>query len=181
MSFSPSLSLVRLQDLKQWQGSYDNLFQQSKNKAENHVEKASLQDSFNSMNLGEWDQKQIAPMKPFEQLLEEKLAENPPTGAATKPKKPFLRKGQGLARFRMGPCNLVKKQAKKTGNYNSSTLITSTLHVWLLPHRECFLPLRKPLKFAHLLLGRRCALSSAFPLAFRSVLKQIQALRRFLD
>ncbi|ENN77627.1 hypothetical protein D910_07605 [Dendroctonus ponderosae] len=98
MSFSPSLSLVRLQDLKQWQGSYDNLLQQSRNKPENHIETASQQDSFNSVNLGEWDQKKIAPPKPFEQLLEEKLADNPPTGAAVKPKKPFLRKGQGLAR-----------------------------------------------------------------------------------
>ncbi|KAH1011447.1 centromere protein J [Dendroctonus ponderosae] len=120
MSFSPSLSLVRLQDLKQWQGSYDNLLQQSRNKPENHIETASQQDSFNSVNLGEWDQKKIAPPKPFEQLLEEKLADNPPTGAAVKPKKPFLRKGQGLARFRMGPCSLVNNQlrvvgARKTG------------------------------------------------------------------
>lgn len=111
MSFSPSLSLVRLQELKLWQGSYENLIQKSKAPSKS----ANLEDlnqvlvhnqlslTGSSSDCGEGstkdrDKKAISPCKPFE----EKLAEDIPMAENTKEKKPFLKKGQGLARFRMG-------------------------------------------------------------------------------
>lgn len=118
MSFSPTLSLVRLQELKQWQGSFEDLLQ-SKTKGQIqdvHKEVDHSAPFTSSGNLDktakkkaeEWDTRKISPAKPFAQLLEEKLAEDHPIAVKDKPKKPFLRKGEGLARFRMAPL-------KKTG------------------------------------------------------------------
>ncbi|KAL1501309.1 hypothetical protein ABEB36_006653 [Hypothenemus hampei] len=135
MSFSPSLSLAKLKDLQEWQGSYENLLkarskpqisnpksiENSQNSSIHSVEKfISLQDN--------WDLKKISPTKPFEQLLEEKLAEDSPIVMDKKPKKPFLRKGQGLARYKMGPMRSVsatqndRTTSKKQGTSSKGVL-----------------------------------------------------------
>ncbi|CAG9772187.1 unnamed protein product [Ceutorhynchus assimilis] len=111
MSYTPSLSFVRLQELKLWQGSYDNLLQKQGSRCNsqsgNHSgvsPDVSLNSSTQLSNdAREWDKKKISPSKPFDELLEEKLAEDTPYISDPKPKKRFLRKGEGLARFRMGP------------------------------------------------------------------------------
>lgn len=119
MSFSPTLSLVRLQELKQWQGSFEDLLQ-SKTKGQiQDVQKdfdgpgpfgsSGYLDKITTKKTEEWDTMKITPAKPFAQLLEEKLAEDHPITVKDKPKKPFLRKGDGLARFRMAP---IKKTGK---------------------------------------------------------------------
>jgi len=121
MSYSPSLSVVRLQELKLWQGSYENLLQKSKSNSQTSeiepLEGIGFLDASNASegeyrNSRDWDKKEIVPLKPFEQLLEEKLAEDTPTKGNAKPKRPFLRKGQGLARFRMGPTPPVVTRTK---------------------------------------------------------------------
>lgn len=119
MSFSPTLSLVRLQELKQWQGSFEDLLQsKTKGQIQDIQKDSDGSGPFRSSGgLGktatkkaeEWDTMKITPAKPFAQLLEEQLAEDHPIAVKDKPKKPFLRKGEGLARFRMAP---IKKTGK---------------------------------------------------------------------
>lgn len=124
--------LARLQELKLWQGNYDNFVQSSKSEDNvtcfsnyETIEGLSVYDTSNSScgspqkiqnnsNI-DWDGKKISTAKPFEQLLEEKLAEEnaKPIKMSTKPKKPFLRKGSGLSRFNMSPVP-TKKPVKRT-------------------------------------------------------------------
>ncbi|XP_050315057.1 uncharacterized protein LOC126749411 isoform X2 [Anthonomus grandis grandis] len=105
MSLTPSAtSYVRLQELKLWQGSFDSLLQKSNSPSRN-----SLVENKSENNIcveedpsKEWDKRKISPVKDFQQLLEEKLAEETPVEVHNGAKKPFLKKGQGLARFKMG-------------------------------------------------------------------------------
>lgn len=117
MSLFPSPFLAKLQDLKLWQGNYEALLQNKSTEINNPsdfdtIEGLSALDSTrSSVEMGdkqmssspkiEWDKKVLTPSKPFEQLLEEKLAEDQPVVVAVKPKKPFLKKGTGLTRYRM--------------------------------------------------------------------------------
>lgn len=135
MSFFPSPFLAKLQDLKLWQGNHEALLQNKSNEVNNPsdfdtIEGLSALDSTRSsvdmsekhlsspLNI-EWDKKVLTPSKPFEQLLEEKLAEDQPVTVAAKPKKPFLRKGTGLKRYRMSyPQN--NKFVRKTSNSNKA-------------------------------------------------------------
>ncbi|XP_018562138.1 centromere protein J [Anoplophora glabripennis] len=113
MSFFPSPVLVRLQELKLWQGNYDSLLQNNSKEGANPsdfetIEGLSALDSTASSPLSsperdkaiDWDKKAISPTKPFEQLLEEKLAQDKPVQVQAKPKRPFLRKGSGLTRYK---------------------------------------------------------------------------------
>lgn len=113
MSFFPSPVLVRLQELKLWQGNYDGLLK-NKSKGTNSpdfetIEGVSVLDSTQSSPFSsperdkavDWDKKTISPSKPFEQLLEEKLAQDRPIQVQAKPKRPFLKKGSGLARYKL--------------------------------------------------------------------------------
>lgn len=114
MSFFPSPVLVRLQELKLWQGNYDGLLK-NKSKGTNPsdsetIEGVSALDSTHSTSpfsspersrTVDWDKKEISPSKPFDQLLEEKLALDNPVQVQAKPKRPFLRKGSGLARYKL--------------------------------------------------------------------------------
>ncbi|KAJ8940913.1 hypothetical protein NQ318_017504 [Aromia moschata] len=112
MSLFPTSMMVRLQELKMWQGNYDSMLRnQSKDGSAANpsdyetIEGLSALDStLSSPTLSperrrtvDWDKKMISPPKPFEQLLEEKLAEDNPLPVIAKPKKPFLRKGSGLS------------------------------------------------------------------------------------
>lgn len=116
MSLFPSPFLAKLQDLKLWQGNYEALLQNKSTEVNNAsdfdtIEGLSALDStrpsidMNEENSSpqkiEWDKRVVTPSKPFEQLLEEKLAEDQPVVVSVKPKKPFLRKGTGLTRYRM--------------------------------------------------------------------------------
>ncbi|XP_066144324.1 centromere protein J isoform X2 [Euwallacea fornicatus] len=110
MAIPPSLRLAKLQELKQWQGSFENLLQQSQKKSPSSREKKEISSV-------EWDNKKVSPAKPFEHLVEDA-----PVKINTKQIRPFLRKGQGLARFKMAPTpthvNKVNTEnlEKKKGN-----------------------------------------------------------------
>nr|XP_023026486.1 uncharacterized protein LOC111514481 [Leptinotarsa decemlineata] len=112
MSFLTSPYSVRLQDLKLWQGNYDNLLKTKSSEvtgSSDTVEGISAFDSplatpvCSPRKQVDWDKKAITPSKPFEQLLEEKLAEDVPAQVHVKPKKPFLKKGSGLIRYGLTP------------------------------------------------------------------------------
>ncbi|CAH1110192.1 unnamed protein product [Psylliodes chrysocephalus] len=127
MSLISSPYLVRLQELKLWQGNYDNLLQKKKclnltntTDLDSLDEVTPLSDSnlnekisLTNDNQIDWDNKAILPVKPFNELLEEKLAEDHPNKLSVKPKQPFLKKGSGLARFNVSPrvSSKTKKQA----------------------------------------------------------------------
>ncbi|XP_056633622.1 cytadherence high molecular weight protein 2 isoform X2 [Diorhabda sublineata] len=122
MSFVPSQYLVRLQELKLWQGNYDNLLQKQKNNLAKDTELSDLDDLDDVTPISEksqiktcesvdWDQQAILPKtKPFNELIEEKLAVDEPIEVSIKTKKPFLRKGSGLARYNLNP---IKKKFKE--------------------------------------------------------------------
>ncbi|KAJ8921119.1 hypothetical protein NQ315_013589 [Exocentrus adspersus] len=126
MSYFPSPVLVRLQELKLWQGNYDSLLQKSKAKngqksSDNEtMDGLSPLDStrsspFSSPERGkllDWDKREISPSKPFEQLLEEKLAQDKPVHIQAKPKRPFLRKGAGLARYKLNQQPYLPKKPR---------------------------------------------------------------------
>lgn len=123
MSFFPSPVLVRLQELKLWQGNYDSLLQNKSKEGTNPsdfetIEGLSALDSTVSSPLSspernksiDWDKKTISPSKPFEQLLEEKLAQDKPVQVQAKPKRPFLKKGSGLTRYRLNQQSLPPRR-----------------------------------------------------------------------
>lgn len=153
MSLFPSPFLAKLQDLKLWQGNYEALLQNKSSESNNPsdfetIEGLSALDStrsspnmtekqFNTPRNVEWDKKVVTPSKPFAQLLEEKLAEDQPVVTPVKPKKPFLRKGSGLVRFRMTyPQNKIKLNSKSSHeifpsnkpNSNSQSKVVSPRH-----------------------------------------------------
>lgn len=119
MSLSPSNILQRLQELKLWQESHDELLKKTKNliNTSGNITAASdcrTIDGLSAFDLTaseneesprtnkKWESVIISPTKPFNDLLEEKLAEDlPPPTVSDKPKKPFLKKGSGLKRFRL--------------------------------------------------------------------------------
>lgn len=114
MPLSPNL-LERLQELKLWQESHDELLKKTQtliNTSANittasdyhTIEGLSAFDSSSETSVKNLENHVISPTKSFNELLEEKLAQDPgPQDAPPKPKKPFLRKGTGLERFRMKP------------------------------------------------------------------------------
>lgn len=157
MSLFPSPFLAKLQDLKLWQGNYEALLQNKSSEINNPsdfdtIEGLSALDSTrssiemtenqldNHQNV-DWDKKVVTtPSKPFEQLLEEKLAEDEPVLVPVKPKKPFLRKGAGLTRYRMSYPQ-PKKEAKKVNKkLNFKKLPTSEkIQTKMSPrHEHCF-------------------------------------------
>ncbi|KAG5873456.1 hypothetical protein JTB14_007223 [Gonioctena quinquepunctata] len=133
MSFLSTPYSVRLQDLKLWQGNYDTLMKYRSSEVTgasdyDTVEGLSTFDSTHSSPLCtpvrkhvDWDKKAITPVKPFDQLLEEKLAEDEPIQVQVKPKKPFLKKGTGLIRYRSTPRPSSNKATKKTRPASTSS------------------------------------------------------------
>ncbi|XP_050315958.1 cingulin-like protein 1 isoform X1 [Anthonomus grandis grandis] len=104
MSLTPSAaSYVRLQELKLWQGSFDSLLQKSNSPSPNSLveNKSEHNVCVEEDHSKEWDKRKISPVKDFQQLLEEKLAEETPVQVHNGAKRPFLKKGEGLARFKM--------------------------------------------------------------------------------
>lgn len=129
MSFVPPQYLVRLQELKLWQGNYDNLLQKQKNNSAKEIdldlsELDNLDDvspvseckSYEKTKPCEpmdWDKQAILPKtKPFNELLEEKLAEDEPIEVPARTKQPFLRKGSGLARYKLYPSTKKFRESK---------------------------------------------------------------------
>lgn len=157
MSLFPSPFLAKLQDLKLWQGNYEALLQNKSSEINSPsdfdtIEGISALDStkasthnietqmYSPQNLV-WDKKVVTPSKPFEQLLEEKLAEDRPVVTPVKPKKPFLKKGSGLVRFRMTyPQNKIttlnsKISKEKLSNINKTSRVSSRNSP---RHENCF-------------------------------------------
>lgn len=159
MSIFPSPFLAKLQDLKLWQGNYESLLQNKSREINNPSDFESiegisaLESTQSSVNMSEkdidncrnieWDKKVVTPCKPFEQLLEEKLAEDRPVVTPVKPKKPFLKKGSGLVRYRMSypqKKNLTNKlSAPISLPKNSLTKNISSKQSYISPrHNNCF-------------------------------------------
>ncbi|RZC40426.1 centromere protein J [Asbolus verrucosus] len=127
MSLSPANILQRLQELKMWQESHEELLKKTKNLMNSSGNVSAASDyqtieglsAFDSTAAEEnappnWESQAISPTKTFNELLEEKLAEDPgPKNVTEKPKRPFLKKGSGLQRFRMNPGR--KAQPNKAG------------------------------------------------------------------
>nr|CAH7741184.1 unnamed protein product [Callosobruchus chinensis] len=143
MSLTSSPFLAKLQELKLWQGNYDALLQQNRSREGTNpsdldtidglsvldTSKSSTENSPNRTPRDafvDWDKKAIMPLKPFEQLLEEKLAEIQPVQVKTNTKKPFLRKGTGLARYKLAPRHV---QAKTVLVTKPAVRKQSNLHV----------------------------------------------------
>ncbi|CAG9854405.1 unnamed protein product [Phyllotreta striolata] len=116
MSFKASPYLESLHELLSWQGRFDNLLvQKNKSKTSRNSTESDFSDGIEPLNESksdnsniqhsdfDWDNKAIVPTKPFTELLEEKLAEYQPNISPTKPKKPFLKKGAGLTRYKLTP------------------------------------------------------------------------------
>lgn len=106
---SPSSLLARLGELKKWQEiQQERLMRQHNLRLQETEKTADLGVSkLNDDDCMCVDEKILSPPKDFKKLLEEKLAEHDGNGGATvnnasgKPKRPFLKKGAGLSRFRM--------------------------------------------------------------------------------
>ncbi|CAG9814944.1 unnamed protein product [Phaedon cochleariae] len=125
MAYSPSSPyLVKLQDLKLWQCNYDNLLKTKTDTAHpSDFETIEGLSALDSPDLTpqmsprqpsvDWDKKVLTPAKPFEQLLEEKLAEDQPVKGQGKAKKPFLKKGSGLLRYNLVPKHSTGRKAER--------------------------------------------------------------------
>lgn len=115
MLMSPSSLLARLDELKKWQQvQQERLMRQQQNhleQTENNSESESIQTEGVSVlkscettpaKTKHEETNHFSPVNDFTSLLEEKLQEDivPNSG---KPKRPFLRKGSGLSRYRMVP------------------------------------------------------------------------------
>ncbi|KAK9874262.1 hypothetical protein WA026_002615 [Henosepilachna vigintioctopunctata] len=144
MSMSPHQIFGRLQELKKWQQTHENILRRSN--VDEHFEKTSTSyRSYSpnaSNNLTENSSKNAKPDinpvfensssmqirgiqgKNFEQILEEKLneyAENSTSQTCinnTRIKKPFLKKGSGLMKYNLKP----EEYKKLIGNKYSNTL-----------------------------------------------------------
>ncbi|EFA05098.1 centromere protein J [Tribolium castaneum] len=132
MPLSPNL-LQRLAELKKWQESHEDLLKKTIiNTSANATTLSDYQtidglsafDSSNEHSRKNWESQVISPTKTFHELLEEKLALDPGPGAAPpKPKRPFLKKGAGLERFRMKTRpKLIKKSKGEKENDNVTPL-----------------------------------------------------------
>lgn len=159
MNYYQSPYLARLQDLKVWQVNYDSIIQ-NKSRDSNHpsdyetIEGLSTLDTSNgsidpTTDNTDWDKKAISPTKPFAQLLEEKLAEDEPVQVQPKPKKPFLRKGAGLLRYKLGPKSVRAKKPERKSNEirrispNHKNELKSTVDANTEPE-VCMIPLKMP-------------------------------------
>ncbi|KAH0817913.1 hypothetical protein GEV33_004878 [Tenebrio molitor] len=147
MSLSPANILQRLNELKMWQESHEELLKKTKNlsNTSGNVTSASdyqtieglsafdstLNDENSLENMKNWESQVISPGKSFDQLLEEKLAQDPgPRTVAQKPKKPFLRKGAGLERFKLKPRQKpVRSRPKNNLNTSATPLRAPDLSV----------------------------------------------------
>ncbi|XP_063926663.1 centromere protein J [Zophobas morio] len=114
MSLSPSDILQRLKQLKLWQESQDELLKKTKNlidtsTASDYQTIEGLSDFDSTLNQSlktpvNVESQVISPSKTFNELLEEKLAQDPgPEKAIPAIKRPFLKKGAGLERFKIKP------------------------------------------------------------------------------
>ncbi|XP_044261313.1 centromere protein J [Tribolium madens] len=116
MPLSPHL-LQRLQELKKWQENHDDLLKSANvTTASDYqtIEGLSAFDSSNENSRKNWESQVISPTKSFHELLEEKLALDPgPQLVPPKPKRPFLKKGTGLERFRMKSQPKLRKKATR--------------------------------------------------------------------
>ncbi|XP_060534382.1 centromere protein J isoform X2 [Cylas formicarius] len=131
MPLDSSPSPILLQDLKVWQDDYDNLFKKySDATKERSSREPTIPKAFSPNELqnvpDNWDQKAISPSKPFNQLLEERLAEETPVQIVNKPKRPFLRKGDGLARFRMSSASRRSFSSKQYATNGVRSKFTSS-------------------------------------------------------
>lgn len=105
---SPSSLLARLSELKKWQEAQQQRLMRQHNQRLQETEKTlpNYEDLEGVARLkNDVEETVLSPPKDFEALLEEKLAddganENVGNGGV-KPKRPFLKKGAGLSRFRM--------------------------------------------------------------------------------
>ncbi|XP_072379099.1 uncharacterized protein Sas-4 [Diabrotica undecimpunctata] len=129
MSLVSSPYLIRLQELKLWQGNYDNLLQKQQEKSSEYIDLSdidSLDDvtpmneskspkvSNDIINCVDLDRQVILPTtKPFNELLEDKLADDQPYLPPAKRKQPFLKKGAGLARYKITPKTYTSKTKNK--------------------------------------------------------------------
>uniref|UniRef100_A0A6P7GAM2 Centromere protein J isoform X1 n=1 Tax=Diabrotica virgifera virgifera TaxID=50390 RepID=A0A6P7GAM2_DIAVI len=118
MSLMSSPYLIRLQELKLWQGNYDNLLQKQQENSQECIDLSDI-DSLDGvtpinesttprvskdMNCVDLDRQVILPTtKPFNELLEDKLLDDQPYLPPAKRKQPFLKKGAGLARYKLTP------------------------------------------------------------------------------
>lgn len=113
MSLSPSDILQRLKQLKLWQENQEELLKKSKSVDVTTVSDYQTIEGLSAFDDTPTDSKVISPTKSFNELLEEKLAQDP--GPRSEPpvvKRPFLRKGAGLERFRLKPRPKVDKKLK---------------------------------------------------------------------
>ncbi|XP_030753170.1 centromere protein J isoform X2 [Sitophilus oryzae] len=126
MLHSSSLNMVRLQELKLWQGNYDEHTQKNSDKKvvsekdEKHLSESIFNTSIEKVDTTNWDKHEIVPSKPFEELLEEKIAQDLPIQIRNKPKRPFLKKGQGTARFKMAQYPTNIKQTSRLKDLTNS-------------------------------------------------------------
>lgn len=103
---SPSSLLARLGELKKWQEMQQERLMRQHNKRLQETDRLTQHEDLEGISrLNNEEEKIISSSKDFQALLEEKLADERlnenNTKSAEKPKRPFLKKGSGLARFRM--------------------------------------------------------------------------------
>lgn len=105
---SPSSLLARLGQLKKWQEQQQERLMRQHNKRLQETERLTqFDEDMEGISRLNNDEEKIVPVpKDFHALLEEKLADenlhdNNANNSEVKPKRPFLKKGSGLSRFRM--------------------------------------------------------------------------------
>ncbi|XP_018333692.1 centromere protein J [Agrilus planipennis] len=136
MSFSPASILARLDELKRWQEKQqEKLMQQHQNRLKENEKNtvSSLNEIISgtvsrvdsdkrvlSKKVTFWQESPDAKVKSFKAELEDRLASEPQNNNEEKPKnivkKPFLKRGQGLARYKMNVGDIVKKKTKPVQN-----------------------------------------------------------------
>lgn len=134
---SPSSLLARLGELKKWQEQQQERLLRQHNRRLEEIDRLPDQqpvhDDLEGISRLNYEEEKIAtPHKDFEALLEEKLAKetsNEPIVKSdeVKPKRPFLKKGSGLSRFRMSLDDqrkpvLAQKKKQSPKQSNNSAL-----------------------------------------------------------
>lgn len=107
-----------MKELKTWQENHEELLKKS------HTNSSTLSDYQTIEGLSafdttvDWDTAPISPTKPFHEVLELKLSEDPgpPQHTSTLPKRPFLKKGTGLERFKMNNRPLPRRKSRRISN-----------------------------------------------------------------
>lgn len=122
--------LTKLRELKLWQDNCDTVLHndsqqslESNTLGSEFIEGISTLDNpkYNSSKFEDWTKKTISLSSPFDQKLEGKLVEEH-VKAQNKPKKPFLKKGSGLLRYKL--YNPTKIKPVKKSKINTKTELT---------------------------------------------------------